>query len=141
MHRDDRLAAVHVAVHHPRHELVALRVEMLVGSGLAYARRELAIAQVVVGSDRKLLRPGEPCVGWIGPVDGEAPREDAVVSENAVQCVPPAASTTFGAPAGGSVRPSRSALFRKFTPSTIMHCSVAGSPSSMWRRSTAQVCF
>src|SRR5258706_14518952 len=46
-------------------------------------------------------------------------------------CVPPAARTTFGAPSGGSALPSRSALFRKFTPSTIMHCSVAGSPSNV----------
>src|SRR5258706_72980 len=52
MHRDDRLAAVDVAVHHARHELVALRVEVLVGAGLAHTCRELAVAQVMVGRDR-----------------------------------------------------------------------------------------
>ena len=47
----------------------------------------------------------------------------------------------FGAPAGGSALPSRSALFRKFTPSMMTHCSVAGSPLSIFARSTTQACF
>ena len=48
---------------------------------------------------------------------------------------------TFGAPGGGSRRPSTSALFRKFTFSMITHCSVAGSPFSIFVRSTTHACF
>ncbi len=56
-------------------------------------------------------------------------------------CVPPAAITISGAPGGGSCVPSRSALFRKFAPSTITHCSVASSPLSIRARSATQACF
>jgi hypothetical protein len=58
-----------------------------------------------------------------------------------LSCVPPAAIITFGAPGGGSALPSMSALFRKFTPSMTRHCSVAGSPFSIFARSTMQTCF
>ena len=47
----------------------------------------------------------------------------------------------FGAPAGGSCLPSRSALFRKFTSSMMKPCSVAASPLSIFARSTTQACF
>ena len=63
----------------------------------------------------------------------------AVVSP--LSCAPPAASTMFGDPTGGTARPSRSAVFRKFTPGTMMHCSVASAPRSIMRRSTTQTCF
>ena len=56
-------------------------------------------------------------------------------------CVPPAAIMMFGAPAGGSALPSTSALFRKFTLSMMTHCSVAGSPRSIFARSTTHACF
>jgi hypothetical protein len=56
-------------------------------------------------------------------------------------CVPPAAIITFGAPRGGAAWPSTSALFRKFTLSTMMHCSRARAPTSIFARSTTQACF
>jgi hypothetical protein len=37
--------------------------------------------------------------------------------------------------------PSTSALFKKPTPSSTMHCSDAGSPLSIFSRSTTQACF
>jgi hypothetical protein len=43
------------------------------------------------------------------------------------------------APAAPIVPPT--ALFRKFTPSMIKHCSVAGSPLSIFVRSTTHACF
>jgi hypothetical protein len=55
-------------------------------------------------------------------------------------CVPPAAIMMFGAPAGGSAVPSTSALFRKFTPSMMTHCSRAGPPFNMRPRSTTHAC-
>ena len=53
----------------------------------------------------------------------------------------PAAIITFGAPGGGSARPSRSALLRKLTPSMMTHCSRAGRPFSICARSTTHACF
>ena len=47
----------------------------------------------------------------------------------------------IGAPAGGSSRPSRSALFRKFTFSMMKQSSRAGSPRSIRVRSATQACF
>ena len=47
-------------------------------------------------------------------------------------CAPPVAIMMFGAPAGGSCLPSRSALLRKFTSSMMKPCSVAGSPLSIF---------
>ena len=55
--------------------------------------------------------------------------------------VPPVAIMMFGAPAGGSAVPSRSALFRKLTPSTSRHCSVAGCPFSIFARSATHTSF
>ena len=46
-------------------------------------------------------------------------------------CLPPPAIMMLGAPLGGSVFPSMSALLKKFTFSTMMHCSVAGLPASI----------
>ena len=56
-------------------------------------------------------------------------------------CRPPAAIMMFGAPARREALPSMSALFRKFTFSTMTHCSVAGWPLSMRARSATQACF
>ena len=100
VHRDDRLAPVHVPVHHARHELVALRVEMLVGARLAHARRQLAVAQIVVRSDRDLLRSGEARVRGVGPVDREAPRVNPVVIEDAVQLCAAGSQDHVGCPSG-----------------------------------------
>ena len=56
-------------------------------------------------------------------------------------CTPPAAIITFGAPAGGTALPSTSALFRNPTLFRTTHCSVAGSPRSIFARSATHACF
>src|SRR5215475_9586593 len=56
-------------------------------------------------------------------------------------CLPPPAIMMFGAPAGGRLLPSMSALLKKFTFSTMMHCSVAGLPCSIACRSATHACF
>jgi hypothetical protein len=67
--------------------------------------------------------------------------EIVVASITFFSCVPPAAIIRFGAPDGGSVVPSRSALLRKFTPAMTKHCSRAGLPASIFERSATHACF
>ena len=56
-------------------------------------------------------------------------------------CVPPAAMTMLGAPAGGGVGPSTSAGLKKFTSLLVTHCSVAVWPAIMRMRSATQTVF
>ena len=141
VHGHDRLAAAHVAIHEARHELFALRIEPAIGARLRHAARELPAAEIAVRRDFDLARARQRRSGRLLPVHVHLPRVDPSSSMSWWSCVPPVAIMMFGAPRGGSAVPSRSALFRKFTPFTMRHCSVAGRPFSIFARSTMHTCF
>src|SRR4030095_7122669 len=51
VHGDERFAVAEIAINRPRHDLVALRVELSLGAWLRHAIGELSVTQVVIRRD------------------------------------------------------------------------------------------
>src|SRR5215510_3047901 len=85
MDGDQRFVRSDFAIDEPRHDLVALRVEPPIRTGLRHAVRELTATQVMVRRHCDFLWPGDFCVGRILPIDMEIPGEDSVVFKYILQ--------------------------------------------------------
>ena len=106
VHGDDRLAIAELAIHEPRHDFVALRVEPALGAGLRHAVGELPTAQILIRRDGDLVGPGDAS----SSPDPSSPRRTSThtcrrLRARLLSCAPPVAITMFGAPRGGSALP------------------------------------
>ncbi len=66
--RQDGLMIAEVAVHEPLDQLVALRIEPAVGARLRDAVAQLAVAEIVIGRHRDLLRRRDGGLGGVAPI-------------------------------------------------------------------------
>ena len=128
-------ADVDAAMREVRRALLEADVSLEVVRSFTDRVREQAVGATVV----KSVTPGQMVVKIVhDELVATLGSDGQTIDLNAV---PPVAIMMFGAPAGGSVLPSRSTLLRKLTPAITTHCSVAGCPLSMRLRSTTHACF
>ena len=77
-----RFVIAEVAVDQPLHQLVALRIQAAIGVRLRDAIAQLAVAEIVVGRHRDLLRRGHGGLGGVVPIHVDLVEVDAVVLED-----------------------------------------------------------